>query len=158
MVREFEEVMQMLWRPTKMSGLWYSTARSTTTSSITPISWQGWKNDLDASWSDGLTAMAGLLVRLTRLPVVSIALIRGRATGNGSEIALACDMSFVSREKAILSQWEVGVGGRPVAPHGRLPQLIGRNRALEVLMSSEDIGVTKPRPTDTLTARCQMPS
>ncbi len=49
-------------------------------------------------------------------------------------------MSFASREKAILSQWEVGVGmvagGGPMA---RLPQLIGRNRALEVLLSSEDI-------------------
>jgi enoyl-CoA hydratase/carnithine racemase len=72
---------------------------------------------------------------------VSIALIRGRATGNGSEIALACDMSFASREKAILSQWEVGVGlvagGGPMA---RLPRLMGRNRALEVLLSSNDIG------------------
>jgi enoyl-CoA hydratase/carnithine racemase len=71
---------------------------------------------------------------------VSIALIRGRATGNGSELTLASDMSFASREKAILSQWEVGVGlvsgGGPMA---RLPQLIGRNRALEVLLSSEDI-------------------
>ena len=80
------------------------------------------------------------LVRLTRLPVASIALIRGRATGNGSEITLACDMSFASREKAIISQWEVGVGmvagGGPMA---RLPGLIGRNRALEVLLSSEDI-------------------
>jgi enoyl-CoA hydratase/carnithine racemase len=79
-------------------------------------------------------------VRLTRAPFVSIALIRGRATGNGSELALACDMSFASREKAILSQWEVGVGlvagGGPMA---RLPRLIGRNRALEVLLSSEDI-------------------
>jgi enoyl-CoA hydratase/carnithine racemase len=88
----------------------------------------------------GLPPWPDFLVRLTRAPVVSIALIRGRATGNGSEIALACDMSFASREKAILSQWEVGVGlvagGGPMA---RLPQLIGRNRALEVLLSSEDI-------------------
>jgi enoyl-CoA hydratase/carnithine racemase len=79
-------------------------------------------------------------VRLTRTPVVSIALIRGRATGNGSEIALACDMSFASREKSIFSQWEVGAGlvagGGPMA---RLPRLIGRSRALEVLLSSEDI-------------------
>jgi enoyl-CoA hydratase/carnithine racemase len=63
-----------------------------------------------------------------------------RATGNGSEIALACDMSFASRERTILSQWEAGVGmvagGGPMA---RLPQLIGRNRALEVLLSSNDI-------------------
>jgi enoyl-CoA hydratase/carnithine racemase len=88
----------------------------------------------------GLPPWPDFLVRLTHAPVVSIALIRGRATGNGSELTLASDMSFASREKAILSQWEVGVGmvagGGPMA---RLPQLIGRNRALEVLLSSEDI-------------------
>jgi enoyl-CoA hydratase/carnithine racemase len=88
----------------------------------------------------GLEAWPDILVRLTRMPVVSIALIRGRATGNGSELALACDMSFASREKAILSQWEVGVGlvagGGPMA---RLPRLMGRQRALEVLLSSNDI-------------------
>jgi len=89
----------------------------------------------------GLEAWPDGLVRLTRAPVVSIALIRGPATGNGSEIALASDMTFVSREKAVLSQWEVGIGlvagGGPMA---RLPRLIGRGRALEVLLSSEDIG------------------
>src|SRR6516162_10371564 len=88
----------------------------------------------------GLESWPDVLVRLTRAPFVSIALIRGRATGNGSEIALACDMSFASREKAILSHWEVGVGmvagGGPMA---RLPRLIGRGRALEVLLSSEDL-------------------
>jgi enoyl-CoA hydratase/carnithine racemase len=68
-------------------------------------------------------------------------LIRGRATSNGSEITLACDMSFASREKTNISQWEMGVGmvaggGGPMA---RLPELIGRNCALEVLLSSEDI-------------------
>ena len=88
----------------------------------------------------GLPPWPDFLVRLTRLPVASIALIRGRATGNGSEITLACDMSFASREKAIISQWEVGVGMIPGGgPMARLPQLIGRNRALEVLLSSEDI-------------------
>ena len=50
-------------------------------------------------------------------------------------------MTFVSREKAVLSQWEVGVGmaagGGPMA---RLPRLIGRGRALEVLLGSDDIG------------------
>jgi enoyl-CoA hydratase/carnithine racemase len=88
----------------------------------------------------GLPPWPDFLVRLTRLPVASIALICGRATGNGSEITLSCDMSFASREKAIISQWEVGVGmvagGGPMT---RLPRLIGRNRALEVLLSSEDI-------------------
>jgi len=88
----------------------------------------------------GLPPWPDFLVRLTRLPVVSIALIRGRATGNGSEITLACDMSFASREKAILSQWEVGVGMVPGGgPMARLPQLIGRNRALEVGQSGHDI-------------------
>jgi len=89
----------------------------------------------------GLEAWPDVLVRITRAPVVSIALIRGRATGNGSELALACDMSFASREKALLSQWEVGVGvvagGGPMA---RLPRQMGRQRALEVLLSSDDIG------------------
>jgi enoyl-CoA hydratase/carnithine racemase len=89
----------------------------------------------------GLEAWPDILVRITRAPVVSIALIRGRATGNGSELALACDMSFASREKALLSQWEVGVGlvagGGPMA---RLPRQMGRQRALEVLLSSDDIG------------------
>ena len=88
----------------------------------------------------GLEAWPDILVRLQRVPVVSIALIRGRATGNGSELALACDMSFASREKTRLSQWEVGVGmvagGGPMA---RLPRLIGRNRALEVLLGSDDV-------------------
>ena len=89
----------------------------------------------------GLEAWPDILVRLPRAPVVSIAKIRGRATGNGSELSLACDMTFASREKALLSQWEVGIGmvagGGPMA---RLPRLIGRNRALEVLLGSEDIG------------------
>ena len=88
----------------------------------------------------GLEAWPDILVRITRMPVASIALIRGRATGNGSEIALVCDMSFASREKSVFSQWEVGVGlvagGGPMA---RLPRLIGRGRALEVLLGSDDI-------------------
>jgi enoyl-CoA hydratase/carnithine racemase len=88
----------------------------------------------------GLEAWPDILVRLSRVPVVSIAKIRGRATGNGSELLLACDMTFASREKALLSQWEVGVGmvagGGPMA---RLPRLIGRSRALEVLLGSDDI-------------------
>ena len=88
----------------------------------------------------GLPPWPDFLVRLTRLPVASKALIRGRATGYGSEIVLACDMSFASREKTIISQWEVGVGLVPGGgPMSRLPGLIGRNRALEVLLSSEDL-------------------
>src|SRR6516162_7501428 len=89
----------------------------------------------------GLQALPDLLVRLSRAPVVSIALIRGRATGVGSELALASDMRFASREKAILSQWEVGAGLVPGGgPMARLPRLIGRGRALEVLLGADDIG------------------
>src|SRR5260370_22380309 len=58
----------------------------------------------------GLQPLPDMLVLLSRAPVVSIASIRGRATGVGSELALACDMRFASREKAILSHLEVGVG------------------------------------------------
>jgi len=88
----------------------------------------------------GMHPLPDMLVRLSRAPVVSIALIRGRATGVGSELALASDMRFASREKALLSQWEVGVaivpGGGPMA---RLPRLMGRGRALEVLLGADDI-------------------
>jgi enoyl-CoA hydratase/carnithine racemase len=88
----------------------------------------------------GLEAWPDVLVRLTRAPFVSIALIRGRATGNGSELALACDMSFASREKALLSHFEVGVGVVPGGgPMARLPRVMGRARALEVLLGADDI-------------------
>jgi len=87
----------------------------------------------------GLQPLPDMLVRLSRAPVVSIALIRGRATGVGSELALACDMRFASREKAILSQFEVGAGIVPGGgPMARLPRLIGRGRALEVFLGADD--------------------
>lgn len=88
----------------------------------------------------GLQQLPDMLVRISRAPVVSIAKIRGRATGVGSELALACDMRFASRERAILSQWEVGAGLVPGGgPMARLPRLIGRGRALEVLLGADDI-------------------
>jgi enoyl-CoA hydratase/carnithine racemase len=88
----------------------------------------------------GLEAWPDILVRLTRAPFVSIAMIRGRATGNGSELALACDMTFGSSEKAIFSQWEVGAGLVPGGgPMARLPRVMGRSRALEVLLGADDI-------------------
>lgn len=88
----------------------------------------------------GLPSLPDTLVRLSRAPVVSIASIRGRATGVGSELALASDMRFASREKAILSQWEVGAGLVPGGgPMARLPRLMGRGRALEVLLSADAV-------------------
>ena len=88
----------------------------------------------------GLQPLPDMLVRLSRAAVVSIASIRGRATGVGSELALACDMRFASREKAILSHFEVGAGIVPGGgPMARLPRLMGRGRALEVLLGADDI-------------------
>ena len=88
----------------------------------------------------GLQPLPDMLVRLSRAPVVSIASIRGRATGVGSELALACDMRFASREKAVLSHFEVGAGVVPGGgPMARLPRLMGRGRALEVLLGADDI-------------------
>jgi enoyl-CoA hydratase/carnithine racemase len=58
----------------------------------------------------------------------------------GSELALASDLRFASREKAILSQWEVGAGLVPGGgPMARLPRLMSRGRALEVLLGADDI-------------------
>jgi len=88
----------------------------------------------------GLHPWPEMLVRLSRAPVVSIASIRGRATGMGSELALACDMRFASREKAILSQFEVGAGLVPGGgPMARLTRIMGRGRALEVILSADDV-------------------
>jgi enoyl-CoA hydratase/carnithine racemase len=88
----------------------------------------------------GLPALPDIFVRLSRAPVVSIASIRGRASGVGSELALASDMRFASREKARLSQFEVGAGFLPGGgPMARLPRLMGRGRALEVVLSGSDV-------------------
>src|SRR5712672_3612650 len=90
--------------------------------------------------STGLHPWPEMLVRLSRAFVVSMALIRGRATGMGSELALACDMRFASREKAILSQFEVGAGLVPGGgPMARLSRLMGRGRAQEVILSADDV-------------------
>lgn len=79
------------------------------------------------------------VTRLAKSRVVSIAKLRGRARGHGSELALACDMRFASREKAVLAQVEVSVG---VVPGGGatewLSALAGRSRALEIITGSDD--------------------
>jgi enoyl-CoA hydratase/carnithine racemase len=87
----------------------------------------------------GMHVWLDLLVRLSRAPVVSIASIRGRARGAGSEFILACDMRFASRENTLLGQFEVGVGVIPGGgPMARLSRLVGRGRALEILLVADD--------------------
>jgi enoyl-CoA hydratase/carnithine racemase len=87
----------------------------------------------------GMHPWLDTLVRLSRAPVVSVASIRGRARGAGSEFVLACDIRFASREKAVLGQFEVGIGAVPGGgPMARLPRLVGRGRALEILLGADD--------------------
>src|SRR3989442_5525788 len=87
----------------------------------------------------GLPILMDTFVRFTRSPVVSIAKIRGCVRGASSEFVLACDMRFASRENTRLGQPEVGVG---VNPGGggteRLPLLVGRGRALEIVLGAND--------------------
>jgi enoyl-CoA hydratase/carnithine racemase len=88
----------------------------------------------------GMHAWLDLLVRLARAPVVSIASIRGRVRGAGSEFVLACDLRFASRENALLGQFEVGTGLVPGGgPMARLSRLVGRGRALEILLVADDV-------------------
>jgi enoyl-CoA hydratase/carnithine racemase len=88
----------------------------------------------------GMHAWLDLLVRLARAPVVSIASIRGRARGAGSEFILACDLRFASRENTLLGQFEVGAGLVPGGgPMARLSRLVGRGRALEILLVADDL-------------------
>ena len=87
----------------------------------------------------GLPILIDTFVRLTKSAVVSIAKIRGCVRGASSEFVLACDMRFASRENTRLGQPEVGVG---VHPGGggteRLPHLVGRGRALEIILGAND--------------------
>jgi enoyl-CoA hydratase/carnithine racemase len=79
------------------------------------------------------------VLRLSSTPVVSIAQIRGRTRGIGNEFVLACDMRFASRQSALFGQPEIGVG---LVPGGGalewLPRLVGRSRALEIVLSGDD--------------------
>jgi enoyl-CoA hydratase/carnithine racemase len=87
----------------------------------------------------GMNAWLDLLVRLSRAPVVSIAAIRGCARGAGSEFVLACDLRFASRENTLLGQFEVATGLVPGGgPMARLARLVGRGRALEILLVADD--------------------
>jgi len=87
----------------------------------------------------GLHPYLDNFVRLSRVPVATVSQIRGRTRGAGSEFVLATDIRFAS-EKAILGQPEVGLGAVPGGgPMARLGRLVGRGRALEILLGGDDV-------------------
>src|SRR5712691_10482690 len=87
----------------------------------------------------GFHPWVDIVVRLGKLPAVTIAAVRGRARGAGSEFVLASDIRFASREQAVLGQFEVGFAAVPGGgPSTRLPGMVGRGRAFEILLGGED--------------------
>jgi enoyl-CoA hydratase/carnithine racemase len=88
---------------------------------------------------DAVPIWTDIVLKLTKAPYITVASIRGRTRGGGNELALAFDLRYASRERAIFGQPEVGGG---LLPGGggteRLPRFIGRDRALEVILSSDD--------------------
>ena len=96
-------------------------------------------NITTAVGASGFPILMDTFVRLTQSPVVSIAKIRGCVRGVSSEFVLACDMRFASRDNMRLGQPEVAVGLHPGGGGTeRLPHLVGRGRALEIVLSGND--------------------
>jgi len=107
-----------------------------------------------------LAVIHQFMERWRTLPQVTIAEIAGRARGGGSEFVLSLDLRFAAQERAVLSQPEVSVG---IIPGGggtqRLPHLVGRGRALEIVLGCADFDadtaerygwVNRALPTDEL--------
>jgi enoyl-CoA hydratase/carnithine racemase len=88
---------------------------------------------------EALALWREFVLHLSSAPIVSIAKVRGRTRGIGNEFVLACDMRFASRQTALFGNPEVGVG---LVPGGGalewLPRLVGRSRALEIVLSGDD--------------------
>lgn len=94
----------------------------------------------DAPASETLSPFHRMCEAWRTCPKATIAVVEGRAGGGGSEIALSCDMRFALRGQAVFNQPEVALG---ILPGGsgtaRLARLVGRSRALEVVLGCDDI-------------------
>jgi enoyl-CoA hydratase/carnithine racemase len=90
--------------------------------------------------SSELSFFHAMVDRFRTMPKATIAKIEGRARGGGSELVLSLDMRFGALGRAVLAQPEVALG---ILPGGsgtqRLPRLMGRARALEVILGCEDL-------------------
>src|SRR6201988_2023886 len=93
----------------------------------------------EAAKLTGVPSIALLFRHLSASRLVTIAQIEGRVRAAGSEFVLACDMRFAARESAIFGQFEPSFGVIPGAGGAQhLARLLGRARALEVMLSADD--------------------
>lgn len=96
--------------------------------------------DIPAQYDEELNEFHGMCERFRTMDKVTIAQMEGRAGGGGNELASSFDMRFGVRGKTILCQMEVPLG---ILPGGcgtqQLPRLIGRNRAMEVILAGDDL-------------------
>ena len=96
--------------------------------------------DTPPSRRDELQAFHALCERFRTMPKATIACIAGRVGGGGAELAASCDMRFGALGRTVIAQMEVALG---ILPGGsgtqRLPWLVGRGRALEIILGSDDL-------------------
>lgn len=96
--------------------------------------------DRPAERSETLSDFHLMCERVRTMPKATIVKMAGRAGGGGNEFASSCDMRFGLRGKTIINQMEVALG---ILPGGtgtqRLPRLVGRGRAMEIALGSDDI-------------------
>ena len=85
-------------------------------------------------------SLYSLLKRINHAHFLTVGLLRGHARGTGSEFLLGLDVRFASREKAVLSQIDLGTEfSNETDGFERLRSLVGRARALEIILDSEDL-------------------
>ncbi len=138
-VMELSELVELIERATELNVIVFDSANPDFFLAHYDVESDPMKTAALPAGPTGMPAWLDLTARLSRAPVVSIASIRGRARGAGSEFVLACDLRFASRERAVLGQFEVGAGFIPGGgPMARLSRLVGRGRALEILLVADD--------------------